>query len=356
MAKLDLNLSIFNHVSLKEKVFMSRQLSTMLSAGLAIDQSFKVLSSQTKNDYLKKVFAQVIAELEGGQSLSSAMARFPKVFDPVFIAVVRSGESSGQLDKVLLQLADRLEMDQDFETKIKTAMFYPIFVIISMIAIIIVMMVYVVPQLKTVFTESNLELPWTTQAVVSISDFTVKYWWLELIAALILALLMFVFFRTENGGSVWDRIKIRIPVFKELFVEIYMARFCRTMSMLIKAGLPIMETLAISADVVQNRIYTRSFRLIAAQVERGVPISVPMQKDKNFPPIVTQMIMVGEQTGKLESVLTKMADYYENETNAMIKGLSGLIEPIIIVIIGGGVGFLVYSIIQPIYSIAQVGF
>jgi len=349
-------MSIFSHVSLKEKVFMSRQLSTMLGAGLAIDQSFKVLGAQTKNDYLKKVFNQVISDLEQGQSLSNAMARFPKVFDPVFIAVVRSGESSGQLDKVLLQLADRLEMDQDFETKIRTAMFYPAFVLISMVAIVVVMMIYVVPQLKTVFTEINAELPFATRVVVAISDFTVKYWWLELIVALILASVLFVFFRSENGGSLWDRIKIKIPVFKELFIEIYMARFCRTMSMLIKAGLPIMETLAISADVVQNRVYTRSFRVIASQVERGIPMSVPMQRDKNFPTIVSQMVMVGEQTGKLETVLTKMADYYESETNAMIKGMAGLIEPLIIVIIGIGVGFLVYSIVQPIYGIAQVGF
>lgn len=335
---------------------MSRQLATMLGAGLAIDQSFKVLNAQTQNDYLKKVFTQVISDLEQGQALSNAMARFPKVFDPVFIAVVRSGESSGQLDKVLLQLADRLEMDQDFETKIRTAMFYPAFVLFAMVAIIVIMMIYVVPQLKTVFTEINATLPWTTLVVVALSDFTVKYWWLELIGLIIISFVLFVFFRSEKGGSLWDFIKIKIPVFKDLFIEIYMARFCRTMSMLIKAGLPIMETLAISADVVQNRVYTHSFRIIAGQVERGIPMSVPMQRDKNFPIIVSQMVMVGEQTGKLENVLTKMADYYETETNAMIKGIAGLIEPMVIVIIGVGVGFLVYSIISPIYSIAQTGF
>lgn len=356
MAKLDLNISLFNHVSLKEKVFLSRQLATMLGAGLAIDQSFKVMAIQTKNQYLKKVSNQVIADLEQGHSLSSALARFPKVYDPVFIAVIRSGESTGQLDKVLLQLADRLEMDQDFESKIRTAMFYPAFVLFAMVAIIVIMMIYVVPQLKTVFTGINAELPWTTLAVVALSDFTVKYWWVELIGAIIIGFILFVFFRTENGGSLWDRIKIRIPIFKELFVEIYMARFCRTMSMLIKAGLPIMETLAISADVVQNRVYTRSFQIIAAQVERGIPMSVPMQRDKNFPVIVSQMVMVGEQTGKLETVLSKMADYYESETNSMIKGMAGLIEPIVIVVIGIGVGFLVYAIISPIYSIANTGF
>lgn len=356
MAKLNLNMSIFSHVSLKEKVFMSRQLSTMLGAGLAVDQSFKVLNTQTKNEYLKKVFNQVISDLEQGQSLSSGMARFPKVFDPVFIAIVRSGESSGQLDKVLLQLADRLEMDQDFESKIRAAMFYPAFIVFSMIAIIVVMMIYVVPQLKTVFADVGAELPFTTRTVVAISDFTVKYWWIELIVAIIIALVSVAFFRSENGGSLWDRIKIKIPVFKDLFVEIYMARFCRTMSMLIKSGLPIMETLAISADVVQNRVYSKSFKVIASQVERGIPMSVPMQRDKNFPVIVSQMVMVGEQTGKLETVLTKMADYYESETNTMIKGLAGLIEPIVIVIIGVGVGFLVFSIIQPVYGIANIGF
>lgn len=354
--KLNLSANIFNHVSLKEKVFLARQMATMLGSGLAIDHCFKVLASQTNNPYLQSAYAQIITDLEAGTSLSTAMSRWRKVFDPVFIAIIRSGESSGQLDKVLLQLADRLEMTEDFTSKVRSALFYPAFIIVTMIGIITMMMIYVVPQLKTVFAESNVQLPWTTRVIIAISDFTISYWWIELITLILLIIGGFFFFRSSTGGSVWDQAKIRTPGIKKLYVDIYMARFCRTMSMLIAAGLPIMETLAITAEVIQNRIYTNGLKMIVSQVERGIPMSVPMRQDRNFPSIVSEMMAVGEQTGKVETVLTKLADFYESETNSLIKGMSGLIEPIIILIIGLGVGFLVYAIIYPIYSIAQIGF
>lgn len=354
--KINLNTVLFRYVSLKEKVFLARQLATMISSGLAIDQAFKVMSSQTKNTYLLEVYQTIIRDLEQGSSLSTAISRHRRVFDPVFIAIIRSGEGSGQLDKVLLQLADRMEVTQDFNSKIRTALIYPAFILTVMIGIIVVMMLYVVPNLKTVFEQSNISLPWTTQTIIAISDFTVNYWWVELIVAIILLTGGFFFFRSNTGGSFWDSVKINLPVIRELYVQLYMARFCQTMSMLIKSGVPIIETLAITADVIQNRIYTRSLKLVAAQVERGIPMSVPLRQDKNFPSIVSEMLAVGEQTGKLEMILTKLSEFYERETNSMIKGMAGLIEPAVILIIGIGVGFLVYSIIVPIYSIAQTGF
>lgn len=349
-------MTIFEHISMKEKVFMTRQLATMLGAGLALDQAFKILANQNTNALMKKVANSVITDLQQGQSLSSALSRYKKVFDPVFIAVVRSGESSGKLDIVLEQLANQLELSQDFNSKVRSALFYPAFILFAMIVIIVIMMIYVIPQLKTVFDQSGVALPWTTRTIVAISNFTVKFWWAELIAVIVLAIAGYFFMRSENGGSFWDRMKIKLPIMKGLYTQIYMARFCRTMSMLINAGLPIIETLAITSDVIQNRVYAKSMKAISSQVERGIPISVPMQHDKNFPDLISQMIMVGEQTGKMETVLTKMADFYESETNSMIKGIAGLIEPIIIVIIGLGVGFLVYSIISPIYGLAQTGF
>lgn len=354
--KINLNMSIFNHVSLRDKVFLARQLAVMLSSGLAVDQSFKILINQTKNPYLTSVYQTIIHDLEQGSSLSGAIAKYPQIFDPVFIAIVRSGEGSGQLDKVLIQLADRMEINQDFNSKIKTALIYPVFILVTMIGIIVAMMLWVIPNIKTVFEQSNVSLPWTTQVIIALSDFTVNYWWVELIAVVILVVGGWLFFRSENGGSFWDLMKIRIPVVRDIFIQVYMGRFCQTMAMLTQSGVPIMETMAITANVIQNRVYTKSLQNISAQVERGIPMSVPMQRDRYFPAIVSAMVSVGEQTGKLEMVLTKLAEYYERETNAIIKGISGLIEPVIILIIGLGVGFLVYSIIIPIYSVAQTGF
>lgn len=349
-------MNLFSKVSGKEKALITRQIATMLASGLAIDQTFKILNMQTKNKALSFAYQNIIYDLEQGHSLSSALGRQKQIFDSVFIAIVRSGENSGKLDKVLEQLADRLELTEDFNSKIKSAMYYPIFLVCTMFAIVIVMIVYVIPQLKSVFTDIGVPLPWTTRFILWVGDFTIKYWWVDVIAFIIIGIGAYFFFRSKDGGSKWDQFKINMPIFKDLFILIYMARFCRTMSMLSQAGLPIMETLAISADVVQNQIYAKSLKNVSLQVERGIPMSVPLSKDKIYPIMVSQMILVGEQTGKMSQVLTKLAEYYERETDNQIKTLSSLIEPVLIVFIGFGVGFLVFSLIWPIYSIAQTNF
>lgn len=356
--KLNFNphINLFSNISSKEKALMTRQLATMLGSGLAIDQAFKILNIQTRNKFLAQAFAAIIYDLEQGNNLSFALSKHKKIFDPVFIAIVRSGESSGKLDKVLEQLADRLELTEDFNNKIKAAFYYPVFVVCTMIVIIVLMLVYIIPQLKEVFTENELPLPFTTRTIIWLSNFTINYWYIELIIFIFLVVAGYYFFKSPRGIKFWDKTKITAPIFKDLFVLIYMARFCRTMSMLIQSGIPIMETIAISADVIQNHLYVDSLKVVVSQVERGIPMSVPMSRDKNFPIMVSQMILVGEQTGKMSLVLDKLAGYYERETDAKIKGLASLIEPILIIILGMGVAFIVFSIIWPIYSIAQTGF
>lgn len=351
-----LSVNLFERVTQKDKALIARQLATMLGSGLSIDQAFRVLSTQTKKISLRNAYQTIIYDLEQGNSLSYSLSRHRSIFDPVFVAIVRAGESSGKIDIVLNQLAERLELNEDFNSKVRSAMYYPTFVICTMIAIIILMMIFVVPQLKAVFAESNTPLPFSTRVIIAISNFTVKYWYLEIIVILALIGGGFFFFRSKEGGSLWDRLKIRVPVLKNLFVLIYMSRFCRTMAMLLQSGVPIMETIAITADVIQNRIYNQTLREVSSQVERGIPMSVPISKDPNFPAMVSEMLLVGEQTGKMGTVLNKMAEYYENETNTSLKSISGLIEPAIIVVVGIGVGFLVVSIIYPIYGIAQTGF
>lgn len=353
---LNANITILEFVTLKDKVFLARQLATMLGTGIPIDQCFRIINLQEKKQVLRKAYAEILAELQQGQSLSHAISSHKNIFDPVFVAVVRSGETTGQLDKVLVQLAERMEINQEFQSKLRSAMIYPLFVVFTMFVIVWLMMIYVVPQLTTVFKETGAELPLATRIVVWLSDFSVQYWWVELIIFALIGVGIYFFMRQGKGGSAWDQVKVRIPGLKSLYVMVYMARFCRTLSILTQSGVPIIETLAVTADVIQNRRYTDSLRKAAAQIERGVPMSVPLEKDPNFPIIVSQMIIVGEQTGKVEMVLDKLAEYYERETDAMIKGISGLIEPILIVIVGTGVGFLIYSIIFPIYDLARINF
>lgn len=345
---------VFSRVSSREKVFFARQLAVMVSAGLTVDNAINLLKAQTKNQAMKKILDQVYQDILVGKPLSDSLARFPKVFDQFFIAVVRSGESLGKLDLVLNHLADRLEVFQTFSGKIKSALAYPIFVIVAMIGIVVLMMVKVIPVLKTVFEESGVELPFLTRMLMKMSDFMVKDWWVLLIILVFLTGIIWGFFRyTLRGKFYWHVIKLKTPLISYVSYDVYMARFARTMGMLIQAGIPIIEAIKITDAVVNNLVYTRIFRNVISQVERGIPMSVPLEKEKEIPVLVSQMIMIGEQTGRLEMLMNKVADFYEEETDRKIKTISNLIEPVTIVIVGIGVGLLLYSILYPIYSLGN---
>lgn len=349
------NIVLFSRVTDKEKVFFARQLAVMISAGLAIDNAINLVRVQTRNPAFKRVLEQINIDVQAGEKLSVCLAKFPKVFDSVFIAVVGSGEVSGKLDKVLNHLADRMAEMQDFKSKIKSALAYPIFVVVMMIVVIAVMMVKVIPVLKGIFEESGAQLPLATRIIVAISNFMVADWWLLLIVVIIITLFFWLYFnKTRSGRFAWDVIKLKTPVVRYVSYDIYMSRFTRTLGMMIASGIPIIESIKITARTMKNRVYIRILKNVILQVERGVPMSVPLEKEKNFPALVPQMIMIGEQTGKLETLMEKLADYYEGEVDTKIKTISNLIEPVTIVIVGFGVGFLIYSILYPIYSLVNV--
>lgn len=346
---------IFSRVSSKEKVFFARQLAVMISSGVAIDNAINLVKLQTKNKAFQNVLGAIYRDVQAGEKLSLALSKHPKVFDEVFVAVVASGEVSGKLDKVLTHQADRMEEMLAFNSKVRAALAYPAFVVVVMIAVVVLMMVKVIPVLKTVFDEAGAKLPWSTRMIVGLSDFLVKWWWLVLIIVIIVAGGAFAIFRyTRKGKFTWDVIKLKAPIVKFIAYDIYMARFARTVAMLITSGIPIIETIKITARAMNNRVYIRIMKNVITQVERGVPMSVPLSKEKDFPILVPQMVMVGEQTGKLEVLMEKLADYYENEVDTKIKTLANLIEPVTIVIVGVGVGFLIYSILYPIYSLVNV--
>ena len=346
---------LFSHISEKEKVFFARQLAVMISSGLAIDNAINLVKLQTRNAAFRKVLEHVYVDVQSGEKLSASLGKFPKVFDNVFIAVVSSGEASGKLDKVLTYLADRMEGMQSFKSKVRSALAYPIFIVVMMILVIALMMIKVIPVLKDVFEESGAKLPWTTRTIVAISNFMVAWWWLVLAVAVFLTLILWlVFTQTKNGRFAWDVIKLKFPIVRYVSYDIYMARFARTLGMLVASGIPIIEAIRITARAMNNRVYIRILKKVIAQVERGIPMSVPLEKEKEFPVLVPQMIMVGEQTGRLETLMEKLADYYEGEVDTKIKTISSLIEPVTIVIVGLGVGFLVYSILYPIYSLVNV--
>lgn len=327
----------------------------MISSGLAIDNAINLVKLQTRNEAFKKVLDQIYVDVQAGEKLSTSLAKFPKVFDSVFVAVVGSGEASGKLDKVLAHLADRMEEMQSFNSKVRSALAYPIFIVVMMIFVVVIMMIKVIPVLKNVFEESGARLPLATRIIMGLSNFLVSWWWLVLaILAIIVFGAWFIFTKTKGGRYSWDIIKLKTPLVRYVSYDMYMARFTRTLGMLIASGIPIIETIKITARAMNNRVYIRILKNVIAQVERGIPMSVPLEKEKEFPILVPQMIMVGEQTGKLELLMDKLADYYEGEVDTKIKTISNLIEPVTIVIVGVGVGFLIYSILYPIYSLVNV--
>ncbi|MFA6423168.1 MAG: type II secretion system F family protein [Patescibacteria group bacterium] len=342
------------HVSVKEKAFFSRQLATMLSSGLPLTQSLYILAVQSTNEYFKSILNDVIFDLEAGYNFHNALSKHPKVFNKVFVSLVKAGESSGKLEQILDDLATQIENDAAFSSKIKAALLYPVFILVVLIGVSVMMMVKVIPQLEDVFKESNAKLPWITTTLMSMSRFMVHYWWICIFAIVGLVILVRVLLKTDGFEYFWNKFKIKGPIIGKIVTGIYMHRFTNTLSLLTSSGIPIIESLDIVGDVMNNRIYIEELQNVAVQVERGVPISVPLSKNSNFPLIVSQMIMVGEQTGKLDKVLKGLAKYYYEETDNKIKGISSLFEPVMIVFIGGGVAFLVFAILMPIYNLAQI--
>jgi len=342
-------------VSGKEKAVFSRQLSTMLSAGLPLTKALSILSGNIENDYFKNIIQEIYTDLEEGYSFSVALSKHPQVFDKVYVSVIGSGETTGRLDLVLSQMATQLENDNNFISYIKGALYYPIFILIALVFIGGYMLTTVVPKLKSMFDQMGRELPLTTRAMLSISSFMQHWWFLILLIVLFIIIFLKLWFQTDAGSRFINKLELKTPGLNKLFVSLYMSRFARVMELLVGAGVPILDSLKIGSTVINNSIYEDSLTNVAKQIEKGVPLSAQLAKENVFPPLVAQMVSVGEETGELDKVLGKVAEYYEESANQNIKVISTLIEPIILVIIGLAVAFMVFSIILPIYNIAQFG-
>src|SRR3990167_158200 len=319
---MNLNFDLFDRVTVKDRAFLSRQLATMLSSGLSIDRAIILIAAQSKKNIIKTTLEEIDKDLQAGQSFSSAISRHPKVFDKVYVNVVVSGEAVGKLAEVLTHLSDQLESEDKFRGKIQGAMVYPIFIVLVMIAIMTLMMIKVIPEIAKIFKEAGAELPWTTKILIFVSQGIIDYWWIVIIAIIGIFIGLKIFLATDYGKLLINMIQINLPW--GLGKDVYMARFNRTLGMLTSSGTPIIDAVKITADVMNNKIYKTSLENIASQLERGIPMSVPLEKDPHFPLVVPQMVMVGEQTGRIDQVLNNLANYYENQTDDKIKNLTAL--------------------------------
>ena len=340
-------------VSNKDIVLFSRQLATLISARVPIIQSMRILEDQISNKYLLSVIREIIASIENGESLSLAMTKHPRIFGTVYISLVKSGEASGSLDKSLVYLADQLEKDYELKSKVKGAMTYPMFIVSALVIVGGLMFKFVLPNLTSVLEQQGGTLPPVSVALIGFTHFFNNFWWLLLliIAGAILGTRYYI--STIAGRYQWDRLKIHLPIAGPIFRKIYLARFARNLSTLVVGGIPIIKSLQIVSDVVNNVIYRDILLEAVAEISNGKTISEGLSGHFEFPAIVTQMVRVGEQTAQLDDILAKLAVFYEKEVDAQVGTLTTLLEPVIMILLGIGVGVLVAGILLPIYNLAS---
>ena len=341
-------------VKLKDVQVFSRQFATMINSGLTLLRSLTILAQQTENPALASIIDQVRMDVERGASLSQALSKHPKVFSRLYIAMVRAGETGGVLDSVLLQLASTIEKQVELRGKIKSAMTYPVAVLGLVLVILTAMLVFVVPMFKKLYTSLGGKLPVPTRLLLAVSSGFVKFFPLVILFDVAVVFGFKKWIQTDGGRAQWDTVKLRIPVFGKLVHKTAIARFSRTFSVLLRSGVPILESLEITSETVGNVVVSRAIKDVQVGVKGGESISRPLEAHKVFPPMVVQMMAVGEETGALDELLDKIATFYEQEVDATVSALTSLLEPLLIVVLGGCVGGMVVSLYMPMFNIIKL--
>lgn len=345
--------ALFNKQKASDIVLFTRQLSSILTSGLTLMQALNILKDQMQNDAMKEIVNGIISDVQEGKSFSLAISKYPKVFTPIYISLIRAGESSGFLDKILDRLATNLEKNERLKGTISSALLYPIIVVILMVVVMVIMMIFVVPQLTLLYSNLNIALPITTQIVIGISNFTTNFWPLVLgmIVVVVFGYLRWV--KTESGKLIRDEISLRVPVFGKIIQLSILTEVARTLGLLVGAGTLVVESLIETSDVAGNGVYKNAIIDISKRVEKGISVGDAMSTYNIFPTVLIQMVRIGEQTGKLDESLLKVSEYFEREVEGSVKGLTTALEPFIMITLGIGVAFLIISVITPIYNLTS---
>ena len=341
-------------VKVKDVAIFSRQLATMVNSGLTLIRALTILDEQTENALLKEVLGDVRARVEQGSSLSAAFEAHPDVFNHLYVSMVRAGEVSGALDETLVRLADTLEAAVRLRSKVKSAMAYPIVVLGLIVLIVTGMLAFVVPIFEGMYQELGGSLPFPTQLLINVSTILTSLWWLFAIA---LVGSIFGFKRwktTDSGKAAWDRFKVRLPIFGKVVQKVSISRFARTFSVLSRTGVPVLQALDIVSATSGNWLVSEATRDIQASVKRGDSLVAPLHEHDIFPPMVTHMMAVGEETGAIDTMLEKVADFYDSEVDDTVNALTSLIEPLLIVVMGVAVGGILIALYLPMFNIANL--
>ncbi|HEY7962384.1 MAG TPA: type II secretion system F family protein [Solirubrobacteraceae bacterium] len=351
-ASREIELSFMQRVKAGDLAVFSRQLSTMISSGMSILRALYVLEEQTESKFLKDTIVAVRKDVEAGLSLSDSMARHPKVFNPLFVAMTRAGEAGGVLESSLLRVANQLEKDASLRRQIRSAMVYPVLVITFAVGVMMALVAFLVPVFEGVFKQFGGELPAITQVSVAMSHAVIGYWW-AMIFGSVGAAVAFVKWKSSSWGRPqWDRFRLRVPMkIGAIVQEVAIARWSRTLASLTSAGVPLLLALEITGKTAGNVTVEEAMDGVITSVKRGGTIAAPLAQAPIFPTMVTHMVGVGEETGALDSMLDKIADFYEDRVDASVKALTSILEPIMIIVIGGIVGFIVVSMYMPLFTV-----
>lgn len=343
--------NFFSQVNFNDVVDLTRQLAIMLEAGLTLIDALEILKSQTVKPALLDLFENFDKEIKAGKNFSSALSLYPQYFSSLYIALIKSGEATGKLSEILLKLSDNLEKQKTFRAKLRGALIYPAFIVLGMIVVAFIMMTFVVPKLLDLYKDFDATLPLSTQLLLFISTFFTNFWFLIIIFVIVGIALFKRYANTETGKFFLDSLFLKIPVIGNVVKMAALVDSTRTLSILTSSGVSLLETLNIVVETSPNIIYKRSFVKIKKQVEKGMSLGMAMRQTEIFPPILVQMTLIGEQTGHLDETLIKVSRYFELDSELAIKSMTTLIEPMILVVLGLGVGFLVFAIITPIYTL-----
>ena len=351
--KLNTEIKFLSRVKTEEIVVFSRQLAVLFDAQVPLLSSLHSLAEQTDNPKFRRIIMEIAAKVDAGTPLSDAMGGYPKLFSNFYVSVVRAGEASGRLQEVLAYLADHEEKNYDLNRKVRGALIYPIFVVGAILLVGSIMMIFVVPQITAIFEETGNQLPFLTRLVIGVSDFLRAAWWALIIVVVGGGYGIHRYIHTVSGQRVWDTVLLNIPIFKNLFRKMYLARFSENLSTLIKGGIPILQSLNITASVVGNTIYKESIEEAASVVERGGSMSEVLRQNTYIPRLVVQMVAVGENSGKLDEILEKVAQFYQRDVDELVNNLAEIIQPVLILLLGVGAGVLVAAILLPIYNLSS---
>ena len=344
---------LISGVKFNDVVEFTRQLATMITAGLSLVEALTILEQQSDKPSVQRMTSSLIKSIEGGLSFSKALEKHAELFSVTYIQLVKAGEIGGVLDNVLERLADNMEKSKDLRGKIKGAMIYPIVVLIAMVAAMVIMMVVVIPKMNQMYEDLGASLPTPTLILMAMSDFMINFWWLILVSIGLGTVAFKTWVKTKQGALAFDKFLIGFPIIGKLRSKIIFTEYARTLSLLMSAGVSLLQALDVVASSTDSIVYRAAINQMTEKVEKGVTLSQATQAVQVFPPILFQMTAVGEETGKLDDVLLKLSVYFQNETENAVKGLTAAMEPLIMVLLGVGVGFMVIAVIMPIYNLTS---